>query len=126
MTCGCSFKKAREEADTDHDPWKEMEWGPVENATKKEFDAAKGEWIDVPVEVKMSVVQADKGSIRECFRCKLRPKDGPVRVSAFPRFVLTLTFHVLRLFGADAHGGLEPRLEEPLREGAIAPLCAQF
>ena len=76
---GAAFKKAREEADSGHDPWKDTEWGEVENATKKEFDAATGEWLDVPVEVKMSVVQADKGSIRECFRCKLRPKDGPMR-----------------------------------------------
>eukprot|EP01046_Picozoa_sp_COSAG06_P039382 COSAG06_NODE_4645_length_4069_cov_9.897733_1_plen_704_part_00 len=78
---GSAFKKAREESE--EDPWKDVEWGPVENATQKNFDASTGEWIDVPVEVLMGTSAVDKGSIRECFRCKLRPKDGAVRTESW-------------------------------------------
>lgn len=65
------------------DPWKGMEWGEVENATQKQFDAATGDWTDVPVEVLMGVSPVDKGSVRECYRCKLRPKDGPTRTESW-------------------------------------------
>ena len=78
---GAAFKKAREESH--EDSWKDMEWGAVENATQKTFDAATGEWSDVAVEVLMGASPVDHGAIRECFRCKLRPKDGPQRTESW-------------------------------------------
>jgi hypothetical protein len=69
--------------ESEEDPWKDVEWAPVENATQKNFNAATGEWTDVPVEVLMGASAVDKGSIRECFRCKLRPKDGAVRTEGW-------------------------------------------
>ena len=79
---GSAFRKAREKAE--EDVWKDVEWGPVENALKKEYNPATDTWgADQPVEVLMGATAVDKGSIRECFRCKLRPQDSATRTEGW-------------------------------------------
>ena len=79
---GSAFKRARET--TEVDPWAAVEFAEVENAQRKVFDAAAGVWKeDELVEVKMGAKAVDKGSIRECFQCKVRPKEAETRTEAW-------------------------------------------
>jgi elongation factor 2 kinase len=70
---GKALTKATAKAAPSGDCFKDVDFGPVENATKKEYDAVSGAWkADEEVDVLMGKVSVDKGSIRECFQCKVR------------------------------------------------------
>jgi hypothetical protein len=82
---GNAFRKARVSAYED-DPWKDVVFPPAEEATRQRYDPKAGEWLPGElVDVKMGAERVDQGSIRECFRCKLRPRTGAERTESWER-----------------------------------------